>query len=280
MLYHTQDCVVNNESQWALAATLWLSDHTEQDECPNMAIEYVPYDGPIVTRAEAVASGRPRWFIGKRCKRAHVSERRTSDGVCIACVHLLSGAWKAANRDKINTAEREARLRDPEVYRASVARYLASDKAKTVRQAYYVANADTIKQRAKEWATQNPNRVADNHKKYYEINKDRVVAKVADWNATNPGGQRTRSRNYRAKLYAAEGSHTREQIQALYASQDGKCVYCRVSLKDGYHADHIKPLSKGGSNWIANIQLTCGPCNNRKRATDPIEFAQRLGRLL
>jgi 5-methylcytosine-specific restriction endonuclease McrA len=245
-----------------------------------MAIDYVPYDGPIVTRAEALARGLSRWFIGKPCKRAHISERRTTDGVCIACVHLLSNAWKTANRDKLNAAERESRLRDPETHKARSDRYTSSDKAKAVRQAYYAANTETIKQRVKEWRGQNPERVLELRKTYYEANKDHVIAKVAEWNAANPDGPRTRGRNYRAKLYAAEGSHTREQIQALYASQNGKCVYCRVSLKNGYHADHIKPLSKGGSNWIANIQLTCEPCNNRKRATDPIEFAQRLGRLL
>jgi len=280
MLYHTQDCVVNNESQWALAATLWLSDHTEQDECPNMAIEYVPYEGSIVTRAEAMASGLSRYFAGKTCTRGHISERRVSDYMCVDCARLVRTAWKTANRDKVNAGEREARLRDPEAYKARVARYLASDKAKVARQSYYVANTDTIKQRAKDWTDQNPERALENRARYYEANKDHIVSKVAEWNAANPDGQRTRRRNYRAKLHAAEGSHTREQIQALYASQNGKCVYCRASLKSGYHADHIKPLSKGGSNWITNIQLTCGPCNNRKRATDPIEFAQRLGRLL
>jgi len=171
-------------------------------------------------------------------------------------------------------------LRDPERYRSYVDRYLASDKGKEARKAYYDANAETYRKSARDWAKENPDRVVENHKKYYAANKERVVAKVAEWHAANPDGQRTRGRNYRAKLHAAEGSHTREQIQALHDSQGGKCVYCRVSLKNGYHADHIKPLSKGGSNWITNIQLTCGPCNNRKRATDPIEFAQRLGRLL
>jgi 5-methylcytosine-specific restriction endonuclease McrA len=271
--------VVNSESQWRVERH-WLSDHTEQDECPNMTVEYVPYDGPIVTRAEALARGLPRWFIGKSCKRDHISERRTTDGVCVACVHALTNAWKTANREKINAAERESRLRDPETYKARVAKYQTSDKGKATLQAYRLANAEAARKRAKAWKEQNPERALENRARYYEANKERVVAKVAEWNAANPDGQRTRGRNYRAKLYAAEGSHTREQIQALHDSQGGKCVYCRVSLKDGYHADHIRPLSKGGSNWIANIQLTCGPCNNRKRAADPIIYAQRLGRLL
>ena len=279
MLYHTHDCVVDNESQWRFQRH-WLSDHTEQDECPNMAIEYVPHEGPVVTRAEALARGLSRYFTGKPCKREHLSERRLSDGECTACGYVNRMTWKAANRDKVNADERAARLRDPEKYRAYVDKYLASDKGKGARQAYYVANVETIKRRAKDWKEQNPERALENRARYYEANRDEIVQRVAQWNAANPDGPRTRGRNYRAKLYAAEGSHTREEIQALYDSQGGVCVYCKTSLGTNYHADHIQALSKGGSNWISNIQLTCGPCNNRKRATDPIVFARRLGRLL
>jgi 5-methylcytosine-specific restriction endonuclease McrA len=317
--------MIVNESQWALGTARWLSDHIERDERPNMAKPYIPYDGVVITRADALAAGLTRFFTGKPCKHGHLSERTSVNGGCIACNAITAlalyhdetpeqraernertkvwkdahreqvraegraysqahreqaNAWKAANRDKINAAERESRLRDPETHKARTARYLATDKAKAVRKAYYDANAETIKQRTKDWAAQNPNRVVENHKKYYAVNKEHIVGKVAEWNAANPDGPRTRGRNYRAKLYAAEGSHTREEIQALYASQKGKCAYCHISLKNGYHADHIQPLSKGGSNWISNITLACGPCNNRKRATDPIVFARRLGRLL
>jgi 5-methylcytosine-specific restriction endonuclease McrA len=186
--------------------------------------------------------------------------------------------WRKRCRDERNASERRARKQNPGVERARVDRYLATDKAKATRRAYYLAHVDDIKRRAKEWKEQNPKRVLELRKADYAANKDKIVQRVAEWNAANPDGPRTRGRNYRARLYAAEGNHTRQEIAALYEKQRGVCVYCAKPLGAEYHADHIVALSKGGSNWISNIQLTCGPCNNHKRATDPAEFARRLKR--
>jgi 5-methylcytosine-specific restriction endonuclease McrA len=234
-----------------------------------MANEYVPYVGPIVTFKQARANGLPRYFTSKPCKRGHLSLRRTINQECTEC------AWKKRCRGDRNASERRARERDPDIERARVARYLATDKAKATRLAYYLAHVEDIKLRAKEWKEQNPDRVLELRQAHYSANKDKIVQRVAEWNAANPDGPRTRGRNYRAKLYAAEGNHTRQEIAALYEKQGGICVYCAKPLGTKYHADHIVALSKGGTNWITNIQLTCGPCNNRKRATDPAEFARR-----
>jgi len=184
--------------------------------------------------------------------------------------------WKAANREKVNAAEREARKRNPEAYKASVNRYLATEKAKATRRAYYLAHAEEIKRRAKEHALNNPDRVLANRRAYYQANKALVEQRVREWNAANPEGPRTRGRNYRARLNAAEGSHTAEDVKRLHAEQGGQCVYCPKELGDSYHVDHIKPLSRGGSNWPSNLQLLCARCNNNKRATDPDEYARRL----
>jgi len=253
---------------WGACNTPPASNH-RHEATTSMAVPYIPYSGRVITRAQAKAAGLTRFFTGKPCKHGHLSERTSANGGCIACNAISiaalyysetpeqrvarnartkawkdahrdqvraearayakasradGDAWKAANRDKVNAAEREARLRDPEAYKARIAKYLASDKGKA--------------------------------------------------------GQRARTQNYQASLRGADGSHTREEIWALYHQQNGKCAYCRVSLKPGYHVDHIQPLSKGGSNWITNLQLACGPCNIRKSAADPIDFARRLGRLL
>lgn len=191
-----------------------------------------------------------------------------------------SNAWKAANREKINAANREARQRNPEAYKASVARYLATEAGQAKRRAYYEVNAETIKLRVRAWAKQNPDLKREAAQARYLADKDAVKQRVREWNEANPNAGRVRGRNYRARKYQAEGSHTLADVEALHAKQAGRCVYCRKALGRTFHVDHIQPLSKGGSNWPSNLQLTCGPCNNRKRATDPIAFAQRLGRLI
>lgn len=41
--------------------------------------------GVIVTRAEAIRAGVPRYFTGKPCKSGHIAERYTLKGSCVEC---------------------------------------------------------------------------------------------------------------------------------------------------------------------------------------------------
>jgi 5-methylcytosine-specific restriction endonuclease McrA len=84
----------------------------------------------------------------------------------------------------------------------------------------------------------------------------------------------------RARKVKTGGSYSLEQLQDLFKKQNCKCAGCLCSIKRGYHNDHIIALSRGGSNYISNIQLLCQSCNQRKGAKDPVIWAQQNGRLL
>lgn len=71
-----------------------------------------------------------------------------------------------------------------------------------------------------------------------------------------------------------------KDILELKEKQNNKCIYCFKSIKKDFHIDHIIPISKGGADSLLNIQILCPTCNVRKSATDPFEFANKLGRLL
>lgn len=84
----------------------------------------------------------------------------------------------------------------------------------------------------------------------------------------------------RARKVNAGGSHKKADIDALYLKQMGRCAGCGSKLTSAYHRDHIIPLCAGGDNSISNIQLLCALCNLKKGKSDPIDWAQAIGRLL
>jgi len=51
---------------------------------------------------------------------------------------------------------------------------------------------------------------------------------------------------------------------AVSARDEGQCRQCGST--QNLHFDHIIPVSRGGANTVANIQLLCGPCNRTKAA--------------
>ena len=70
---------------------------------------------------------------------------------------------------------------------------------------------------------------------------------------------------HRAALRDAPGSFTDSEWRNLLERFDYKCAECgRKEPEIKLTVDHFLPLSKGGSNYISNIQPLCKSCNSRK----------------
>jgi 5-methylcytosine-specific restriction endonuclease McrA len=68
----------------------------------------------------------------------------------------------------------------------------------------------------------------------------------------------------RARRAHAIGDFTSAEFALIVRKQRGKCAECGKERK--LEADHIVPLSQGGSGFAFNIQGLCKPCNCRKGA--------------
>lgn len=89
----------------------------------------------------------------------------------------------------------------------------------------------------------------------------------------NKQARRTRERN-------AGPMPTPKDILNLKEKQKNKCYWCYCDISDKFYKDHYIPVCKGGDSSIHNFVLTCFKCNASKNGRDPIEYANKIGRLL
>jgi len=111
-----------------------------------------------------------------------------------------------------------------------------------------------------------------NKRIYRAKNRELVNKRSRNWCKRNPEKRRATIERRRARKQQAQGSFSGDDIIALQIAQEGLCIYCKTSIKEGYHADHIMPLSRGGSNYPSNIQLLCSHCNISKQNKTHEEF--------
>lgn len=221
----------------------------------------------IISRSDAIAIGLNFYVSHKLCIRGHFSERQSSDNGCKACkrqrvaenpegIQAYRKAYNEEHRDRINKRQRN----------------------------YYAENQESEVMKKRKLRIDSPEKVKQASLRYRTRHADKIsLAKKEDYRR-NPMPARCAGQRRRARKLAAEGSFTAEEIRSLFQKQKGKCAICSKKLeklgKNKFHADHIHPLSKGGTNWITNIQLTCKRCNLSKGPKDPISFAQEKGKLL
>ena len=96
---------------------------------------------------------------------------------------------------------------------------------------------------------------------YYQQNRDAVRRRHAIYRVTHPEVMKAGAHNRRARVLAAEGHASGEQVQARIAMWGFRCYVCGAPWQE---VDHVKPIAAGGSNWPANLRPICLSCNRRK----------------
>ncbi len=153
-------------------------------------------------------------------------------------------AWKEANQDKCRHHWRVAwfkKKNDP----------VRMDARRAQREKYRAGRREIIAAQVKAWCERNPERVRE-----YSRGRD---------------ARRT------AREYLAPGTCSRQQWLWRFQFYGGHCAYCPRELRfDEAQMEHRIPLSRGGSNWPANIVPACADCNQSKGTKTSAEFGARI----
>ena len=157
--------------------------------------------------------------------------------------------------------------------------YAQYEKARTnlphrveARRKYQEEYKEEISEYKKRWSAENEGSVSK--RKHYELNRDEIIARSKKRAESNPEKVRRArandSRKRRASRHASAGRFTAEEFRALCEGYGNRCLACG-DTEASLEADHVVPLTRGGSDDIGNIQPLCGSCN-RKKFVSIIDF--------
>lgn len=198
---------------------------------------------------EKLSATRTAWDQKNPEKRAAINQRS-----------------RQRRRDAINEKQRTARAALTDEQRKAI-----TAERREYQKQYRKENAEKLK----EWAQANYEANKESYsveaKANYEKKRDEYIARAEE----------------RQRQLSQRGKHTPEDIAALYAKQGGVCAGCTLeiensrsrSAKRGFEVDHVMPVKLGGSNLPENLQLLCRPCNRKKHAKHPDQWAASLGKL-
>jgi 5-methylcytosine-specific restriction endonuclease McrA len=185
--------------------------------------------------------------------------------------------------------------------------------AKCSKHQYYKEHLEEWEAYTHKWQRENPEKVDDIKRKYRREHREQINAKARKhrqehqehykakdrkrrqnnpetisannrkWEQKNPEKKLSYLHNYRARKRGNGGSYTMEELHDLWHKQNGFCFYCGEllykTLNSVYHVEHKIPISRGGSNNISNIALSCEECNLRKGTRTHEEFLEELERM-
>jgi 5-methylcytosine-specific restriction endonuclease McrA len=136
------------------------------------------------------------------------------------------------------------------------------------QRAYYKAHKEEYKAKAKVRYDENPEPTKKCAKDWARKNKQIKTAYDKAWVKANHEKVRSYQHKHRSALKGNGGSYTVAEWMLLCKKYGNKCLCCGRHRK--LTADHVVPVSKGGSSNISNIQPLCGPCNSSKgtKSTD------------
>lgn len=183
---------------------------------------------------------------------------------CHACRKLDKKESHIRNKDHNNARSKKWADAHRERVRANDLEYAASHR-------------EEAKARAAKWYKDNHEYALERDRKRRRNNPEFFSLKAKEYQKTHPVIANLGKRMHKARKRAG-GRHTRAELMELYDLQDGRCGYCGIpvfwNIKGSVHIDHVQPVSRGGSNIIDNLCLSCHDCNKEKYNKTIAEWMQ------
>lgn len=186
-------------------------------------------------RQLARLAGEKTYTSKDSCVKGHSGPRYVSSGGCIECLEERTESGLFAEQRRLTAS------------------------------AHYYANKEKCSARSIDWARRNRDKVNARRNEWFRENYRELHDK-------NKEAWAVVGRNRRCRLSGAGGRHTKQQIKEMLEAQDFRCNYCKIFCKYSYHVDHVKPVAKGGTNDISNIQILCATCNQVKGSKYPYTY--------
>lgn len=188
---------------------------------------------------------------------------------CKICACRRAQDWADANRDR----KRET----GKIYREKNHKQRLAAK-----RAYYWNNKKRHQEQSAIWYRKNRESVLALRRSYAAEHPDKLLEYARQYRLTEQGKalETANRQKRRARKYAAQGTHSKEDLIAIRVAQTDKrgrvrCWWCGIPM-ERWHVDHKIALAIGGSNGAGNLCLACPRCNLNKKTKTPQEWAGRL----
>jgi 5-methylcytosine-specific restriction endonuclease McrA len=170
------------------------------------------------------------------------------------------------------------------------AKYRAAHKehATRTRREYYYAHREEAIKSAATWRRENAERALENERRSRILRRDANPEgwrdewrqRMSKWRKENKDAwlknARVWNHNRTARTNGNGGSFSVDELNTLFDEQEGLCAYCGRLLFESFatpfHIEHKTPISRGGTNNIGNIALSCAECNLKKGTMTDDEF--------
>jgi hypothetical protein len=202
----------------------------------------------------------PKYYEGKPCVKCGSIERYVNGKNCVNCTRKQSQEWARDNPEKSCGAKRKWAKVNQEKHSKQKQKWAKenSEKRRNINQNWYQKNSRKKCEQTLLWQQINSKKNIENHRK---------------WKRNNPGKCLEYGHRQRVKRAGAEGSYLSQAWIDLKEQYNNRCLDCgvheselatRLNIAERHLTpDHIIPLSRGGTDYITNIQPLCFPCNRK-----------------
>ena len=146
------------------------------------------------------------------------------------------------------------------------------DCCKKIGLNHYYKNHQLISERRKRLYHADPQKYIEQRVKSQARYPEKALERARAYRLKRPGFSKIINHTRRARMIAAPGVFTNEDIQKIFHRQRGRCFWCDEKTGQKFVVDHVIPVARGGANYPENLVVSCRSCNSRKSNKYPTEW--------